>query len=184
MTIIPDDENTLDVCCDGTNENSALKVQNAESELTERSIVTIPNDDTEAAVMSEDPRLEQAFSLIRAVIADADKRATSDLVARISGNKPAAPTLFPDDQPDKRAPKGSAAALIDRALAEAGDTGLTVIGIQAKAETPFEKMVSTSALRNWLKEWERKRPQRYRQAGGVWFLAGRGPGLKVVGNDR
>ena len=42
--------------------------------------------------------------------------------------------------------------LIDRALAEAGDNGLTVLGIEAKAQTSFEKMVSTSAIRNWLKE--------------------------------
>jgi hypothetical protein len=136
--------------------------------------------------MADDPRLEQAFALIRAVIADADKRAASDLVARISGTTPPAQRgLFPtntDESPDKRAPRGSAAILIDRALAEAGEKGLTVIGIQAKAETDFERMVTTSAIRNWLKENERKKPARYRQVGGVWFLAANAPTMKVVGS--
>jgi hypothetical protein len=130
--------------------------------------------------MADDPRLEQAFSLIRAVIADADQRAQDDIVARISG-KPQRTSPSISEPADKRAPKGSAAALIDRALEEAGDDGLTVIGIQATAKTDFEKMVSTSAIRNWLKEWERKRPQKYRHHAGVWYLAGRGPAsLKVV----
>lgn len=132
--------------------------------------------------MADDPRLQQAFDLIRAVVADADQRAAGKLIERISGNAPTGQgRLFSDASPDKRAPRGSAGHLIDRALEEAGDKGLTVLGIQAKAETEFEKMVSTSAIRNWLKENERKRPPRYRQVGGVWFLAGRGPAMKVVG---
>lgn len=135
-----------------------------------------------ADLMADDPRLEQAFNLIRAVIADADRRAADELVARISGARPVAhhakSTFAPG--PDKRAPRGSATVLIDRALAEAGDNGLTVLGILAKAETDFEKMVSASAVRNWLKENERKKPPRYRQVGGVWFLAGHGPTIKAV----
>jgi hypothetical protein len=132
--------------------------------------------------MADDPRLEEAFKLIRAVIADADRRAADELVARISGPRPVAHSAEPASAPgpDKRAPRGSAAILIDRALAEAGDNGLTVIGILAKAETDFERMVSASAIRNWLKESERKKPPRYRQVGGVWFLAGRGPTIKAV----
>jgi hypothetical protein len=134
----------------------------------------------------DDPRLETAFELIRAVVADADKRAASKMVERIRSaagiNQNDQPELFQRPQsPDKRAPHGSAGVLIDRALAEAGDNGLTVAGIQAKAETDFEKMVSTSAIRNWLRECERKHPPRYRQVGGVWFLASHGPTMKVVG---
>jgi hypothetical protein len=70
--------------------------------------------------------------------------------------------------------------LIDRTLAEAGDGGLTVAGILAKADTEYERMVSASAVRNWLKENERKKPPRYRQVGGVWFLADRAPTMKGV----
>jgi hypothetical protein len=136
--------------------------------------------------MAEDPRLETAFQLIRDVIADADKRAANKMVERITSaagiSPPSQPQLFPTaPPPDKRAPHGSAGVLIDRALAEAGDKGLTVAGIQAKAETEFERMVSTSAIRNWLRECERKHPPKYRQIGGVWFLAGHGPTMKVVG---
>jgi hypothetical protein len=105
----------------------------------------IPAVTESTAGMADDPRLEQAFALIRAVIADADKRAASDLVARISGTVTVPGSrgggLFGnniDEQPDKRAPRGSAAILIDRALSEAGEKGLTVIGIQSKAETDFE----------------------------------------------
>ncbi len=78
-------------------------------------------------------------------------------------------------------PSPASAVLIDRALKEAGDKGLTPLGIQAKAETEFEKMVTASAIRNWLNEGERKHPPRYRQFGGVWFLSGKGPTIKVVG---
>lgn len=135
--------------------------------------------------MTEDPRLEQAFALIREAFADSDKRAEARLVERITGTPSPAtssqPKLFEDSSPDKRAPRGSAALLIDRALSEAGNNGLTVIGIQSKAETGFEKMITTSAIRNWLKENERKRPQKYRQVGGVWFLASHAPTMKVVG---
>jgi hypothetical protein len=118
------------------------------------------------------------------VIADADKRAADDLVARISGNRNAVshpvPLSHSPQGPDKRAPHGSSQMLIDRALSEAGSAGLTVAGIMSKAETEFERMVSASAVRNWLKECERKRPPRYRQMGGVWFLADRAPIVKAV----
>lgn len=131
----------------------------------------------------EDPRLEQAFALIREVIAEADKRASADLLARLTGatsfHNPLG-GIVSTAPPDKRAPRGSAATLIDRALAEAGTNGLTAIGIHAKASSEFEKMVSLSAIRNWLKENERKRPPRYRQVGGVWFLADHAPTVKAV----
>ncbi len=108
------------------------------------------------------------------------------LLARISNSVPSAKNSLiegdAEEGPDKRAPRGSAAALIDRALTEAGSAGLTVIGIQAKAENAFERMVSTSAIRNWLKDHERKSPPRYRQFGGVWFLAAHAPTMKVVGS--
>jgi hypothetical protein len=159
----------------------------AEMPLTDGKSAT--NVDTDAfgeLGMAEDPRLETAFQLIRDVIADADKRAASKMVERITSAAGISPREQPQlfqtpHSPDKRAPHGSAGVLIDRALAEAGDNGLTVAGIQAKAETEFEKMVSTSAIRNWLRECERKHPPRYRQVGGVWFLASHGPTMKVVG---
>jgi len=132
--------------------------------------------------MTDDPRIQQIVALVREIQADADKRAHTNLMAKINGTPVPGRSSPTEAEPaDKRAPKGSAAALIDRALTEAGDEGLTVIGILAKAKTDYEKMVSGSAVRNWLKEWERKRPQKYRHHAGVWYLAGRGPAsLKVV----
>ena len=130
--------------------------------------------------IQEDPRLEQAFALIRAVISDADKRAADEIVARISSGRTTPQATPSYISPDKRAPHGSSARLIDRALEEAGENGLTVAGILAKAETEFERMVSASAIRNWLKENERKRPPRYRQVAGVWYLPSRAPTVKAV----
>lgn len=183
MILISDNEEYHDY---GDNEETCATNEEMGTKALTYSVsgITVDNEDNGLEAMTDDPRLEQAFELIRAVIADADKRAEDKLVSRITGSapsRPAQPQLFEDTSPDKRAPRGSAAMLIDRALDEAGDKGLTPIGIQAKAETAFEKMVSTSAIRNWLKEGERKRPPRYRQVGGVWFLAGRGPAMKVVG---
>jgi hypothetical protein len=176
MTTDATDDN---LSCDGLGGIKESCVSNDGRGLTDTSsAINVDSDeDTGAAEMTDDPRLEQALSLIRAVIADADKRAADEIVARISGTRPAVLPL--GDSPDKRAPRGSAGTLIDRALDAAGDDGLTVFGIQSKAETSFEKMVTTSAIRNWLKEGERK--HRYRQVGGVWFLAGHGPSMKVVG---
>ena len=165
-------------------ENGAITEENAEFVLTECiTAINVDNEDSGVASMTDDPRLEQAFTLIREVVADADKRADERLMARITGTavRPSQPKLFDEPSADKRAPRGSAAILIDRALAEAGSKGLTVIGIHAKAETDYEKMVTTSAIRNWLKENERKRPPKYRQVGGVWFLAQFAPTMKVVG---
>lgn len=158
--------------CEGMSPSVAINLTDA------RSAGSVFIDDSGAESMSEDPRLQQAFDLIREVIAAADQRAADELLARINGTRPLvarSATPYSEPSPDKRAPRGSAATLIDRALDEAGDNGLTVLGIQSKAKTEFEKMVSTSAIRNWLRESERKRPPRYRQVGGVWFLAGRGP---------
>lgn len=155
----------------------------ASTTLTAESNAPIESaDDHGVDDMAEDPRIEQVVTLIRAMLADADERAAGRIIERLGGPKTSGQTrLFDDPSPDKRAPRGSAAVLIDRALSEAGDNGLTVLGIQAKAETDFEKMITTSAIRNWLKENERKRPQKYRQVGGVWFLARHAPTMKVVG---
>lgn len=187
MTMRLTDDIDLHGADEGAKESCADIVENDDRQLTSAgNAITIDIDATGVDAMTEDPRLEQIFALIRAVVADADKRAEERLVARITGtpgtSRSSQPQLFEDSSPDKRAPRGSAAIIIDRALTEAGDKGLTVLGIQAKAETDYEKMVTTSAIRNWLKENERKRPQRYRQIGGVWFLAGRGPAMKVVGD--
>jgi hypothetical protein len=142
--------------------------------------------------MAEDPRLQQAFDLIRAVVADADKRATARVMQRLTNEvgdlsqetgplfKSATITDAKADKPDKRAPHGSADALINRALREAGSAGLTVLGIGAKAESEYEKMVSTSAIRNWLRDCERKNPPKYRQIGGVWYLPQFVPTMKIV----
>jgi hypothetical protein len=175
-----DMETCIRIIHDASAETAVMPLTGVES------VTSVCNDAFGALGMADDPRLEQAFDLIRAVVADADRRAASKMVERITSAAGIShhdqPQLFPNPpSPDKRAPHGSAGVLIDRALAEAGDNGLTVAGIQAKAETDFERMVSTSAIRNWLREMERKKPPKYRQVGGVWFLASHGPTMKVVG---
>jgi hypothetical protein len=60
------------------NMDDGLKIETAASTPS-----TIRDDTLGFTDMAGD-RLEQAFALIRAVIADADKKAASDLVARIS----------------------------------------------------------------------------------------------------
>jgi hypothetical protein len=142
----------------------------------------------DSAKMADDPRLQQAFDLIRAVIADADKRAAARMMQRLTTEvgdlgQEAGPLFKPATtsvRPDKRAPHGSSERLIDRALTEAGPQGLTVLGIEAKAQTDYEKMVSASAIRNWLRENERRNPPKYRQIGGVWYLAQFVPTIKAV----
>jgi hypothetical protein len=61
------------------NMDDGLKIETAASTPS-----TIRDDTLGFTDMADDTRLEQAFALIRAVIADADKKAVSDLVARIS----------------------------------------------------------------------------------------------------
>lgn len=113
------------------------------------------------------------------------KRGCEDTVARLmkaaEGPLPARTETPPQTGAPgnvQRAPRGSARVLIDRALEHAGTVGATTYGIMGAAETDFEKMVSTSAIRNELKNGERER--RYRQVGGVWFLANRSPTVKAV----
>jgi hypothetical protein len=180
MTYI--DEDTVPPCAPNENQkNSVVRVKLVVDELTTvDTVTTVTSEDaTGFADMADDPRLEQAFSLIRAVIADSDRRAQDEILARISGKLPASnPSL--KHETEKRAPRGSAGALVDRVLSDAGDKGTTVLGILKMADTEFEKMVSPSAVRNWLRENELKNPPRYRQYAGVWYLAGRGPALKIV----
>ena len=180
MTYIDEDTSTP---CTPTEDQkkSGIRVKYCGDELTTvDTVTTVTSEDATGFYdMADDPRLEQAFSLIRAVIADSDKRAHEEILARISGNAPTYSSSTKHDT-EKRAPRGSAGALVDRVLSEAGDKGTTVVGILKMADTEFEKMVSPSAVRNWLRENELKNPPRYRQHAGVWYLAGRGPALKVV----
>lgn len=135
--------------------------------------VSIRSGNTSADTMLTDPRLEQAFSLIRTVIADADKRAVDNLVAALQERRPS--TYSPPPGIERRAPRGSAAALIDRVLTEVGEHGAGVPDIQNAANTEFEKRVSVSAIRAWLKQGESTKPPKYRRAGGIWFLVPRVP---------
>ena len=137
----------------------------------------------DGVAMADDPRLEKAFALIREVIADAHSRGQNDGIANLiraaGGSIKGRNSLTISEVQPQRAPRGSAGALIRRVLSEVGDQGATTFNIKDAAVTEFERMVTMSAIRNELKIGERDR--RYRQTGGVWYLAGRGPTVKAVG---
>jgi hypothetical protein len=130
--------------------------------------------------MAEDPRLEKAFSLIREVIAEERARTISDMLKGAN----AAPSLllsYPAEgnsgmsQKSQRAPAGSARVLCERTLEEAKAGGLTVMRIHELAANEYERMLSISAIRNELAGGEKMKPPRYRQIGGVWYLAKHAP---------
>lgn len=145
---------------------------------------------TGADSMSEDdPRLEKAFALIREVIADAKQTAINDFVASLQAKASSSSadagvkrvTRHPDAEKSKRAPAGSARVLCKRVLGEAGVRGMTTMKIQDHASGEYEKMLSTSAIRNELAVGEKLDPPLYKQVGGVWYLPIFAPaGMRIV----
>lgn len=134
--------------------------------------------------VTDDPRLERAFALIREVVTDSFQRGKNAGIAELvkaAGGVVSIPVTTTFESSRQRAPSGSAPALIARVLSEVGDQGSTAINIKDRATTEFERMVSISAIRNELKIGERSIPQRYRQVGGVWYLPDRAPRIKAVG---
>ena len=138
------------------------------------------SENPELDSMSEDPRLEQAFALIRAVVAEQGDRAVDAFIngLRSQGAIKSGETVerrvtrHPDAEKSQRAPAGSARVLCKRALGQAGDAGLTIKKIQDQATGEYEKMLSTSAIRNELGVGSTNlTPPLYKQVGGVWYLA-------------
>ena len=136
-----------------------------------------------------DPRLEQAFALIRAAIADAGENAVKEFIASLQSNAPKPSgdlferrvTRHPDAEKRERAPAGSARVLCRRALNQAGDSGLTIKKIQDQATGEYEMKLSTSAIRNELGVGSTLTPPLYKQVGGVWYAAAHAPTLRAVG---
>lgn len=129
---------------------------------------------------------DKQLATLAEMLASEYKRGCEDTVARlmkaagtpVPGRDATLPLTAPPGNM-QRAPRGAARALIDRVLEKTSTGGSTTYGIQSGAETDFEKMVTMSAIRNELKNGERER--RYRQVGGVWYLASRSPTMKAVG---
>ncbi len=145
--------------------------------------------DTGDDSMSDD-LLEQGFNLIRQAFAAEGKRAVDEFVANlqssIGGTKADVAgmkrvTRHPSAEKSVRAPAGSARVLCKRALGEAKHNGMTVMKIRDRANGEYEKMLSTSALRNELSTGERLDPPIYKQLGGVWYLTEFAPGgMRIV----
>lgn len=141
------------------------------------------------SIMSDD-LLEQGIKLIRQAFAAEGKRAVDEFVANLQSTHgsgradlvgPKRVTRHPDAEKIPRAPAGSARVLCKRALDEAGHNGMTVLKIREKAFGEYEKLLSTSAIRNELAVGERLDPPIYRQVGGVWYLAEHAPsGMRIV----
>jgi len=136
-----------------------------------------------------DPRLEKAFDLIRAAFKDHGESAVKEFIAGLqvqtgtpSGDLLSKPvTRHPSSEKSPRAPAGSARVLCKRVLGEAGNNGMTVMKIQEKASGEYERMLSTSAIRNELSVGERLNPPLYRQVGGVWYSSEFAPaGMRIV----
>ena len=70
-----------------------------------------------------------------------------------------------------RAPSGAAPALVDRVLAENGQTGATALEIQKAAKTSVEKQVSYSGIRFVLSQGRDK--GHYANKDGRWFARAR-----------
>ena len=114
--------------------------------------------------MDVDGAIEQIVSLVRELVADAERRGEQRALDRI---RAAIGTTG-----RKRAPRGSVGGLIDRALAP-GD-GLTIADIAATAQTDVERMIAGTSIRAHLKKGEAI--GLYREEGGLWYASGgRGP---------
>jgi hypothetical protein len=139
--------------------------------------------------MPDDPRLEQAFALIRAAVADAGENAVKAFISGLQSqpvSKNAAPPTtrinrHPQAEKFTRAPAGSARVLCKRVLSEAGDRGLTTTKIRDKADGDYERMLSVSAIRNELTVGSNLTPPLYKQVGGVWYLSAHAPStMRIV----
>ena len=140
--------------------------------------------------MDVDGAIEQIASLVRELVADAERRGEQRALDRIRAAigataEPRAPEVMPTRLPPrepveatdgpsgrKRAPRGSVGGLIDRSLAP-GD-GLTIADIAATAQTDVERMIAGTSIRAHLKKGEAI--GLYREEGGLWYASGgRGP---------
>src|SRR6266851_4946500 len=131
--------------------------------------------------MADDPRLEKVFNLIRELLADERAKTIADMLKGAKAPNPSAPNravMSGKSENARRAPSGSARILCERTLGEAREGGLMAMKIHELADTEYEKMLSMSAVRNELAVGEKAKPSRYRQVGGVWYLAKYAPFMK------
>jgi hypothetical protein len=128
--------------------------------------------------------LDQILQQLRNLLAAEYHRGENDAIARIMAaaqGTPSAKATNGHDTPKRelpperkdRAPKGTAAALIDRVLRERGSHGATPSEIQSAAKTNVEKLASFSGIRFALKVGRSK--QHYRNRKGKWFWTGNKP---------
>jgi hypothetical protein len=136
--------------------------------------------------MSDDPRIEKVVNLIKEMLADERQKTLDSILGAVTGgvvtrDEQARITRHPDAEKSTRAPAGSARVLCKRALNDAAEFGLTTKIIQEKANGPYERMLSTSAIRNELTTGSLATPPLYKQVGGVWYLAEFAPtGMRIV----
>ena len=137
--------------------------------------------------MDDDPRLSQAFDLIRKVVADAYKLGADNAREQIiqaavkSASFDVEPTpATPADADFKaerqRAPRGNVRQLIDRTLATYAPQGINVAGIYGCREGTLEERISLPTIRAELRKG--LVDGRYRLDKGCWFLK------TLPGNDR
>jgi len=128
--------------------------------------------------MAEDPRLEEAFRLIRAVVSDAYARGQSDETNRVLSLIAQMPNTAKleeeggddaDDNMDsdgrQRAPRGSVRKLIVRALM-AFPEGLTTSEIMDLREGDLELMIKSSSVRSELRKGAAQ--GEFKEEGGRW----------------
>jgi hypothetical protein len=136
--------------------------------------------------MSDDPRIDKIVNLIKEMLADERQKTLDSILGAVTGgavvrDEQPRVTRHPEAEKSSRAPAGSARVLCKRALAEAAEHGLTTKAIQERVSGPYERMLSTSAIRNELTTGSLATPQMYRQVGGVWYLAEFAPAaMKIV----
>ncbi len=139
--------------------------------------------EVECDSVTNDPRLEKAFELIREAFADQRKQILDDILAA-AGRPVAVQYGVPDRPKAQRAPAGSGRLLCERSLGQAAERGLTANRIHEMASTEYEKMLTVSAIRNELTTGEKSRPPRYKHVGGVWYLASFAPAaMRIVGGN-
>lgn len=129
----------------------------------------------------EDPRLEQAFNMIRAAFAEAYERGRLDEAERIKGALFGAPgqtepvvtqragAQTTKDGGRQRAPKGSVRALVRRALLSSGADGATPQEIHDMRSGDAEGMIAIASIRGELRRGREENI--YSEAAGKWRLA-------------
>ena len=137
--------------------------------------------------MDVEDTIEQITGLVRALVAEAERRGEQRALDRIRAaigvaDEPAVASSPPGPVRQlhseaatgdagatrRRAPKGSVGNLVDRALADGG--GLTLLEIGATARDDVERMIAGTSIRAHLKKGESA--GLYREEAGRWYAVG------------